>query len=35
MGAEQRETLEAILRKSAFPADADLKEQRRPPAEAS
>src|SRR5207244_9033098 len=29
MSTEQRETLEAILRQSAFPADSDVNEQRR------
>jgi len=29
VSAEQRETLDAILRQSAFPADADVGEQRR------
>ena len=29
MSTEQRETLDAILRQSAFPADADVNEQRR------
>jgi monoterpene epsilon-lactone hydrolase len=29
VSAQQRETLEAILRQSAFPADSDVKEQRR------
>src|ERR1700749_2191324 len=29
MSADQRETLDAILRQSAFPADADVNEQRR------
>ena len=29
MSTEQRETLDAILRQSAFPADSDVDEQRR------
>ena len=29
MSIEQRETLDAILRQSAFPADSDVSEQRR------
>ena len=29
MTSEQRETLDAILRQSAFPADSDVEEQRR------
>ena len=29
MSSEQRETLDAILRQSAFPADSDVSEQRR------
>ena len=29
MSIEQRETLDAILRRSAFPADSDVEEQRR------
>jgi hypothetical protein len=29
VGTEQRETLDAVLRQSAFPADSDVGEQRR------
>ena len=29
MSTQQRETLDAILRQAAFPADADVSEQRR------